>query len=405
MKKGIQCNPGTVSAAVKDAYESSKCHFRLTEGRRRVLVLSQNTCQMNSYGDFRLKSKKWCLTVLSFLISSIFLFIYSIRKMMKIIYLLGLTVGMTFMGFAQQDTVTFESFILNPNSHNNGDDQSGGFTESGAHFSNYYDTTFNYFTGFAISNETDITNPGAGNQYSSYAVGGDSSSNFAVYYPAGVIDLGPGINYITSMRVTNTTYTALSMKFGDAYAKKFGDSTNSQGTVDGTNGEDFYKLRIISLSSNNDTVGYTEVYLADYRFADSTQDFILDEWTTVNLIGLNAAVLNPRYVHFELTSSDTSAWGMNTPAYFAMDNFVFEHFVVGIEELESEVKLYPNPVTDILTIENTKGVVTIMDAAGKVLNQQFSKGFTSIDFSGYPKGAYFVNISNGNVTKTHKILK
>ena len=325
--------------------------------------------------------------------------------MMKIIYALGLTLGMTSIGFAQQDTVTFESFILNPNSHNNGDDQSGGFTENGAHFSNYYDTTYNFFTGFATSNETNVTTPGAGNQYSSYAGSGDNSSNFAVYYPAGVIDLGPGINYITSMRVTNTTYAALSMKFGDAYAKKFGDSTNSQGTVDGTMGEDFYKLRIISLSNNNDTVGHTEVYLADFRFADSSQDFILEDWTTVDLIGLNAAVLNPRYVHFELTSSDNSAWGMNTPAYFAMDNFVFEHFVVGLEELESEVKMYPNPVNDFLTIENTTGVVTILDASGKVLNEQFSKGITSVDFSDLPKGVYFVRISNENDATTYKILK
>ena len=325
--------------------------------------------------------------------------------MMKIIYALGLTIGMTSIGFAQQDTITFESFILNSNSHNNGDDQSGGFTENGVHFSNYYDTTFSYFTGFAISNETDVTTPGFGNQFSSYSGSGDNSSNFAVYYPAGVIDLGPGNNYLTSMRVTNTTYSALSMKLGDAYAKKFGDSTDSQGMVDGTNGEDFYKLRIISLSSNNDTVGYTEVYLADYRFADSTQDYILDEWTTVNLAGLNAAVLIPRYVHFELTSSDNSSWGMNTPAYFAMDNLIFENYSVGLEELANEVKIYPNPVKDVLNIENANGEVTIMDAAGKSLKVQSVNGTASIDFSLYPKGVYFATLLNSNGKTIHKILK
>jgi hypothetical protein len=56
-----------------------------------------------------------------------------------------------------------------------------------------------------------------------------------------------------------------------------------------------------------------DFYLADYR---SDEDYIINAWTWVDLTGLGAVY----GLEFSLSSSDNSDYGMNTPAYFAMDN-------------------------------------------------------------------------------------
>ncbi len=324
---------------------------------------------------------------------------------MKKIYVLGLTLCAFAHTFAQMDTVNFESILLNSNSHNNGADLSGGFTENGVFFSNYYDTTYQYFTGFAISNESDVTTAGFSNQYSSFAGGGDNSSNFSVYYPGGVVDLGTGINYLVSLRVTNTTFAALSMMFGDSYGKKFGDSTSANGILDGTNGEDFFKLKIYSLTTNNDTVGFTEIFLADYRFADSTQDYILDQWTTVDLLPLNSAIGNARYLQFELESSDNGSFGMNTPAYFALDNLVLDHNIVGLEENKPQVLFYPNPIRENLFVKNAYGHMIITDNTGKVIFQSDINGEEEIRFADFANGIYFIRLLNDKGEFIQKVIK
>ena len=43
---------------------------------------------------------------------------------------------------------------------------------------------------------------------------------------------------------------------------------------------------------------------------------VVDSWQQVDLSGLGFVY----GLSFDLTSSDISPWGMNTPAYFAMDN-------------------------------------------------------------------------------------
>jgi len=63
-----------------------------------------------------------------------------------------------------------------------------------------------------------------------------------------------------------------------------------------------------------------EFYLADFQFTDNAFDYILDGWTWVDLSSLGSAV---KTLEFALSSSDTGMWGMNTPAYFALDNLLF----------------------------------------------------------------------------------
>ena len=107
---------------------------------------------------------------------------------------------------------------------------------------------------------------------------------------------------------TNTTYTALSMLQGDSFAKKFGGASG--------NDADWLKLSILGLNAANVVTGSVDYYLADYRFADNSLDYIVKNWTYVDLSSLGTV----NSLGFALTSSDTGSFGINTPAYFAMDS-------------------------------------------------------------------------------------
>ncbi|MBT3193431.1 MAG: DUF4465 domain-containing protein, partial [Verrucomicrobia bacterium] len=50
------------------------------------------------------------------------------------------------------------------------------------------------------------------------------------------------------------------------------------------------------------------------------EDYIVGEWTWVDLTSFGPAV---KSLHFSLSSSDNGAWGMNTPAYYAIDDLQF----------------------------------------------------------------------------------
>ena len=63
------------------------------------------------------------------------------------------------------------------------------------------------------------------------------------------------------------------------------------------------------------STGAVDFYLADYRFADNTHDYVVSQWSFVSLSRLGAFTR----LDFSLTSSDNGDYGMNTPAYFAMD--------------------------------------------------------------------------------------
>jgi hypothetical protein len=288
--------------------------------------------------------------------------------------------------FAQQTTVTFDDLTLEPESHYNGSDGSGGFTSGNVFFENQYDTQFQYWAqGFIYSNSTDVTTAGYMNDFSAYTGGGaNGSANYGVNYK-GDIDFGTEKN-VESMQITNSTYAALSMLNGDSFGKQFGSPNNAQGTPDGTNGEDFFRLLITGYDGEDDSIGTVTFYLADYRFADSLQDYIIDTWETVDLSSLGAV----RYLDFTLESSDNGAFGMNTPAYFALDNLVYSE-VVGLEENAAlAFGMYPNPANENVTVKGAPGTLTVINAAGTVVYSGNTNGLAEISCADWASGLYIV---------------
>jgi hypothetical protein len=118
----------------------------------------------------------------------------------------------------------------------------------------------------------------------------------------------PGI--VLGASFTNTTYAALSMRDGDAFSKRFGGATGSD--------PDFFRLLVEGIDALGVSTGIVELLLADFRFADPSDDFIVDDWVFLDLSGLGVV----RELRFDFESSDVGAFGINTPVYFAIDDVV-----------------------------------------------------------------------------------
>jgi len=214
-------------------------------------------------------------------------------------------------------TVDFENLTLGSSSYWNGSDGLGEFTSSIVKFINNYTTSFGSWAGFAYSQKANITNSSYENQYSVYD-GANGTNKFALYYPpfgSDAFALFPvGDEYtVKSASICNSTYTALTIKNGDpSFAKKFGGSTG--------NDKDWFKMTVIGFNAAGDSVKSIDFYLADYRFDDNSKDYIVNKWTTVDLSSLGKI----NKLTFRFSSTDSGAWGMNTPAYVCLDNIKYE---------------------------------------------------------------------------------
>lgn len=320
---------------------------------------------------------------------------------MKKILFSALFLGTAAQFFAQNTTVTFETLPLTgANTFYNGADDAGQFSVGSVSFSNNYNAAWQSWNGFSYSNVTDNTTAGYANQYSAFpGLGANGSEKYVIYYPTGIIQhSGPFIP--DSIKLSNATYAAISMRDGDAYGKQFGSSTNADGDDDGTNGEDFFKVWIIGYDADFEPIDSVEFYLADFRFADNTQDYIVDEWVNVDLSSLGEV----HSISFKLESSDVGSFGMNTPAYFALDDFSF-HTTLSTTQLEQQFQVYPNPVRDLLTISGGKGTIRITDLHGKVLITETHSEFSTLDFSSLSNGTYLLQLELNGVISHKTIVK
>ncbi len=233
---------------------------------------------------------------------------------------------------------------------------------------------------WAISSVTDNTTAGSGNQFSAISGSGENSDSYAVAntYSGSVLKFEE-TSIVENISITNSTYAYLSMQDGDDFAKRFG----------GVNGddEDFFTLTIKKYLDG--VLGDQEevIYLADYRFSNNDEDYILNTWINVDLTSLGEA----DSLEFVLNSTDVGDFGMNTPAYFCADNITTKEPIVNVFEEENySLNTYPNPCTNMITVESPeKGVVTLFNTEGRVINQiVVSPGSNNIDMSDSAQGIY-----------------
>ena len=141
-------------------------------------------------------------------------------------------------------------------------------------------------------------------------------------------------------------------------------------------------------------------YLADYRFEDNSQDYIVSDWEYLDLRSLG----DVDSLSFVLSSSDVGAAGINTPTYFSMDNFSTADYTVDVENLEAAnaLQIFPNPTTDFVQIEgwdfpSMGATIEVRNLAGKLVLSRvvvLKEEFIRLDVRGLPKGMYFVSLGN-----------
>lgn len=227
---------------------------------------------------------------------------------------------------------TFDDFGLGADSCWNGSDERGvheeqmdpwnppsmmdlyqsSFSSGPAAFYNTYNATYGSWSGWAVSTKTDKTTAGYGNQYSTITGGGKDSAAYAIGFAGtgstATTSFASGVQVLGAY-FTNTTYAYFDMLGGSTFSKTFGGATG--------NDADWFLLTITGLDSLGATTGTVDFYLADYRFSDNSEDYVVNEWTWVDLTSLGSNVCS---LVFTLSSSDSSSYGMNTPGYFAMDS-------------------------------------------------------------------------------------
>jgi hypothetical protein len=207
----------------------------------------------------------------------------------------------------------FGDLSLDPDTYWNGSDGSGSFISNNARFYNSYNQDYGSWSGWSYSNTSDMSTPGYLNQFSAITGSGfgpgEGNGIYAVsnLYGSSVIDFPGGSFTPEGFFVTNSTYATLSMEEGDAFSKAFGGPDGSD--------PDYFKLLVWG-RKNGITTDTVEYYLADYRFESGDKDFITRTWQWVDL-GMFGKVDS---LLFGLASSDMGDWGMNTPAYFCLDN-------------------------------------------------------------------------------------
>ena len=171
-----------------------------------------------------------------------------------------------------------------------------------------------YWGGFTASNRTNLNQMGLDAQYTAVTgCGYDGSTQYAVAYTMGVqtdVYATDGqLHTVTGCYVTNNLWTYQDILQGGYGEQPYGGPTG--------NDPDWFKVTAIGKNASGQTVGTLDFYLADFRFVNNEEDYVLNTWEWFDLSPLG----NVATISFSLSSSRGSGYNMITPAYFCMDNF------------------------------------------------------------------------------------
>ena len=229
-----------------------------------------------------------------------------------------------------------------------------GFYSGSYYFNNGAMPGYNYWYGYSLSNETSTAYASLADQWhSAVGEGHNGSSNYCVAFPEGqfveITNSVDGDN-LQGVYVSNSAYSFNGMANGDGFARAFKQ-------------DDWFKLTAVGFDANNTETARVDFYLADYRSTNSLDHYILDTWQWMDLRPLGKVAK----VRFLLDGTDKGNYGLNTAAYFVMDDFNCERdmtqatCVVKLGEstinLRDYVMVDDNGSTMVFTLEDAGAVV------------------------------------------------
>lgn len=232
-------------------------------------------------------------------------------------------------------------------------EENGMFSSGPLNF--IYEAGFGSWSGFSYSSRVSITGEYTNDQFVAATSGGmdGDTTNFAISYVSSdwmsgtydpipsVINVGNGqaVSF-SGFYTTNSHMAYITLRDGTMFNKKFGGETG--------NDPDWFRLKVWGVRADNSLTDIVEHYLADFRFEDNGLDYIQNDWRWVDLSSLGEV----KSLNFILESSDSGDFGMNTPAYFCMDNLT----VMGIQ-----APFIANPLPDMVVNMNTEPIDINLD--------------------------------------------
>lgn len=336
--------------------------------------------------------------------------------MKKTITLLSLSLSMLSI-HAQVSVADFENLVLAADTFYE-DHNSASWQTSNATFRYTWETQFGGYwdAGFAYTNKNNITNGTYTNLYGAITGKGYNNSNYYVTASQGYagekmrIRLAPSQKSVIGFYVTNTTYGYKTMKNGGGPARAFGDTLHTHSGMAPGDYPDWFKLTVYGYQNGvkkSDTVVF---YLADYRFTNNTNDYIVDTWKWVNCTSLGQV----DSISFKLYSSDVGSFGINNPTYFSIDNFTTTDLIItGIAQNNEGLtaSFSPNPfnayaILKLGSYPEKPVSIVIRDIAGKVMHrEEVSTAETQLDLSAMSPSIYFLEICSGDERRIKKIIK
>lgn len=310
---------------------------------------------------------------------------------------------------AQSFTADFEALPLSGNDtfyvNKVNPNTDAGFDNGNLHFPYMYDSSFGGYWagGFAYSNKKDSVTSGAANMYSAKAASGaNGSAKYLVYNPGYSSDVMIRLTNRQkfapqTVQLTNSTFAYNSMRDGDMFAKKFGGTSG--------NDSDWFRLTIFAWSNGQRKADSINFYLADYRYANNSLDYIVKDWRSVTLGNLGLV----DSLSFNLTSSDNGSFGMNTPAYFCLDNLNIFIPTTGIPASGNIARVYPNPAADVLNVDLIQSEIRearVLDMSGRLVGTYIpASGKLQIPTSALAPGTYVLQLVSDNVAGTVRFVK
>lgn len=298
----------------------------------------------------------------------------------------------------------FEDSTLAVNTYWNGSSNPSGTTFQFGNliFSNYYNTAWGGYwqSGWAYGNVVDTTDLTYTNLYGAITgIGAENSNTYAIGQGGAKVILHENIlgTVVNGFYITNASYTYGSLLNGDAFAKKFGGSSGTD--------PDWFKITIrkyLNGTLANDSVDF---YLADFRFDNNEEDYIVKNWEWVNLTSLG----NVDSLVFELSSSDNGQFGMNTPSFFCIDNMISSDIELKLAKnlnYSSDIKLYPNPLQgNTLQLVSDAKIknVKIFDMLRNEIKANLINNFVS--FENIANGIYIIEITTEKGVTNTKFIK
>lgn len=250
-------------------------------------------------------------------------------------------------GNVENTIVNFNELALNPESY---------YFPSGANsflsgpLSFMYEGGESYWSGFSYSNLSLLNGEYAHDQFAAASLSGmdGDSTNYAVAFiasdwmggtyepiPSRITVANGSDASFSGFYINNNQMAYVTMRDGSLYNKKFGG--------DSGNDPDWCRVKIWGMRGDNTTTEPIYYYLADFRFENNALDYITDTWKWVDLQSLGRV----NELQFVMESTDSGDFGINTPAYFVMDNLTI---------MEVQAPFVQTSIGDMAIIQNSDPV-------------------------------------------------